>query len=211
MYFQFHHSNVGGICWRIASQLASQGGASNLSGACRFSQPRDKPLEALHLVKLYQTTVTVSAMVASSIHVTHCEHCHITGMCQQLRIHESNHVRFQVDSVAGAILEDSTEIVFVASNSSVNAVDVKDFNWLRSGVPSPNFRIEEEELSVEKVDGVTPLETRKDEDSLQEPANMATTVSEVSVNPAASSVPEQQDETALPVTNKAEDSDDDEL
>jgi uncharacterized protein YfaT (DUF1175 family) len=41
-----------------------------------------------------------------------------------------------VEVTAGAILEDCTGLVFYSE-----AIEVKDFNWLRSGIPSPNFEI----------------------------------------------------------------------
>ena len=121
-------------------------------------------LEALHLVGLAHTTVTLSTRVASSIHMTQCTDCRIYGAtCQQVRIHESTNVRMTVESIlllAGAILEDSKDIVFCVvhphspdsspTSPPMNShhrptthMDVKDFSWLRSGIPSPNFRIED--------------------------------------------------------------------
>ena len=128
-----------------------------------YNKYRDKPLEALHLVELDHTTLTLSTRVASSIHVTHCQDCDIQGpACQQIRIHESTQLRFTLEEstiVAGAaILENSKDIVFVVRshnhlpNSTTNStttttaatrMDVKDFSWLHAGVPSPNFRMEE--------------------------------------------------------------------
>jgi hypothetical protein len=43
---------------------------------------------------------------------------------------------FNAEVTAGAILEDCTGLVFYSE-----AIEVKDFNWLRSGIPSPNFEI----------------------------------------------------------------------
>jgi hypothetical protein len=43
---------------------------------------------------------------------------------------------------AGAILEDSTRLRFYHNADTDGTLDVRDFNWLRSGVPSPNFSIE---------------------------------------------------------------------
>ena len=112
-------------------------------------------LEALHLVGLAHTTVTLSTRVASSIHMTQCTDCRIYGAtCQQVRIHESTNVRMTVESIlllAGAILEDSKDIVFCVvhphspdiGTTTSPLMDVKDFSWLRSGIPSPNFRIED--------------------------------------------------------------------
>jgi hypothetical protein len=92
----------------------------------------------MHLVDTAHVTIVVSQSIASSIHITNCQQCELTARSQQLRIHESTELRFHVQLVAGAILEESKDIVFVGGND----LDVKDFNWLRTGVPSPNFRIE---------------------------------------------------------------------
>ena len=75
--------------------------------------------------------------ISSSIHITGCSECEVHCSSQQLRIHQSCDLVLQVEMLAGAILEDSSRLLFRGSN-----LDVKDFNWLRAGVPSPNFRIE---------------------------------------------------------------------
>jgi hypothetical protein len=54
---------------------------------------------------------------------------------------------------AGAILEECTRIVF----SSSSQLDVKDFDWLRNGVPSPNYTIEQKivlDKAVVKFDAI---------------------------------------------------------
>jgi hypothetical protein len=58
---------------------------------------------------------------------------------------------------AGAILEDCTRVTFYTNtntatdthgnNHTGSALDVRDFNWLRSGVPSPNYSIQQESES----------------------------------------------------------------
>jgi hypothetical protein len=48
---------------------------------------------------------------------------------------------------AGAILEDCTRVTFYTNTTTAAALDVRDFNWLRSGVPSPNFSIQQESES----------------------------------------------------------------
>lgn len=129
------------------------------------SHNSDKPLEALHLVDLTQVVITLAHPVASSIHVTHCQDCQVVPTkCQQLRIHESVRLDFQqVLLGAGAILEASEDILFgVVDDTTV--LDVKDFHWLRTGVPSPNFRIVFAESS--KV-----VEDQKAEESISTPAS----------------------------------------
>jgi hypothetical protein len=89
------------------------------------------------VVQSSKTTIRVTKPVSSAIHVTDCHDCSVHAKAQQLRLHESTDLECHVDLVAGAILEDCTRVVFVSNN-----VDVKDFNWLRTGIPSPNFCIE---------------------------------------------------------------------
>jgi hypothetical protein len=88
------------------------------------------------VVQTTKTTIRVTTPIASAIHVTDCHDCSVHAKSQQLRIHESKDLTFHVELAAGAILEDCTRIMFVSDR-----IDAKDFNWLRAGIPSPNFRI----------------------------------------------------------------------
>jgi Tubulin binding cofactor C len=172
-------------------------------------------------VDLKDTTVTISERVASAIHVTQCNNCHIQGSCQQLRIHESSHVRFKVESVAGAILEDSSDLVFLVETSSSSdtktLMDVKDFNWLHIGVPSPNFRIEEA-LS----DGSKAFEARMPEEALNQPGGLVEAAQQSNLSISATAAPLEPMEESTPIVPNAnvkddrsdngnEDDDDDEL
>lgn len=107
---------------------------------CIYSK---KPLQALHVVQSSKTTIRVTEPVSSSIHVTDCHDCSFHAKSQQLRLHESTNLNCYVDLVAGAILEDCSGLLFVSNN-----IDVKDFNWLRTGIPSPNFRIETPQAEI---------------------------------------------------------------
>jgi Tubulin binding cofactor C len=143
-----------------------------------YNKYRDKPLEALHLVELDHTTLTLSTRVASSIHVTHCQDCDIQGpVCQQIRIHESTHLRFTLGEsmivAGGAILENSKDIVFVVRShnhhdtTATARMDVKDFSWLHAGVPSPNFRMEESTATDDDDGGVgAKMEGRRNHDPI---------------------------------------------
>ena len=109
---------------------------------------RTKPLQALHLVDTNHTTIQVEQHISSAIHVTSCHHVKITATCQQARLHTSSDLTCHFDVVtAGAILEDCVRIIFVTTDNAAAAattttlLEVKDFNWLRTGIPSPNFRI----------------------------------------------------------------------
>ena len=71
---------------------------------------------------------------------------------QQLRLHESSDLQCRVDVSAGAILEECTRITFVTSSPLL--LDVNDFDWLRSGVSSPNYTVEIIEKEVVNVAAV---------------------------------------------------------
>jgi len=79
-------------------------------------------------------------MVYGAIHVTDCHDTLVMSQSQQLRLHESIDLRCHCSVTGGAILEDCSRIVFYRS-----IMDIKDFNWLKREIPSPNFRVEEEE------------------------------------------------------------------
>lgn len=118
--------------------------------------------KSVHLVGISRSTVVVGGAVEGAIHVTSCRHVtlRLLKTCQQLRIHESSDVQVEVAAAAGgggccvtagAILEDCRRILFVverrsgsSSDSQEDAaeLDVKDFNWLKKGVASPNYAIE---------------------------------------------------------------------
>ena len=77
-----------------------------------------------------------------TVHVTDCHQLTLYLESQQLRLHESTDLYCHVKISAGAILEDSTRLRFYHNADTDGTLDVRDFNWLRSGVPSPNFSIE---------------------------------------------------------------------
>ena len=111
---------------------------------CRVSRfDSDRPLTSLHLVSLYDCTLQFVQPLGSALHVTQCHRTKLQApKVQQLRLHESSALECVVNVTAGAILEDCTEIVFRGS------VEVKDFNWLRDGIPSPNYRVVENPVST---------------------------------------------------------------
>ena len=99
--------------------------------------------QALHLVAVSHSTVQVFHPIQGAVHVTDCHDTVIRLQSQQLRLHESTNLQCHVNVSAGAILEDCSSITFYSSNKS--ELDVKDFNWLRNGISSPNYSIELEE------------------------------------------------------------------
>lgn len=96
---------------------------------------RSKKLVTLHIVQTFETEITLEEP-ARAVHITDCQTCSLNAFAQQLRLHKSTNLTCNVEVTAGAILEDCTGLVFYSE-----AIEVKDFNWLRSGIPSPNFEI----------------------------------------------------------------------
>eukprot|EP00980_Cylindrotheca_fusiformis_P027868 scaffold22560_cov135-Cylindrotheca_fusiformis.AAC.79 len=96
---------------------------------------RSKKLVTLHIVDTSDTEIILDDP-ARAIHVTNCHTSSLNAFAQQLRLHKSTDLTCTVEVSAGAIMEDCTRLVFCSE-----MIEVKDFNWLRSGVASPNFEI----------------------------------------------------------------------
>jgi hypothetical protein len=107
-------------------------------------------------VSVSGSIVRVPNKVDGAVHVTACHKTSLWCHSQQLRLHESTHLQCHSTVSAGAILEDCNRIVFFVGGDK-SALDVKDFNWLKRGVPSPNYSIEEEDgNNKEEGDAVLP-------------------------------------------------------
>ena len=76
-----------------------------------------------------------------ALYVTNCTNCTFQhAITQQVRLHESQSLICDCHITAGAILEGCHDIVFY--NDTVDHCDkVRDFFWLKSNIPSPNFCI----------------------------------------------------------------------
>mmetsp|Transcript_467 Transcript_467/g.748 ORF Transcript_467/g.748 Transcript_467/m.748 type:complete len:127 (-) Transcript_467:903-1283(-) len=73
--------------------------------------------------------------------------------CQQLRIHDSDDVKIKIHVISGPIIETCSAIKFYQKDFPPNKSDndenfgpnlywdVKDFNWLKNSVKSPNFEV----------------------------------------------------------------------
>lgn len=113
----------------------------------------------MHISDLSNTEIVIKAgAIAGAMHVTKCYGVNIS--CQsfhQLRIHESSDLRLSIGDAAssgGVILEECTNLTFLiesrhatptssdVASDETQLLEVKDFNWLRNGIPSPNFDIE---------------------------------------------------------------------
>ena len=94
----------------------------------------------------------ISQKVESAIHVSCCGHLELTASCHQLRLHESHHLQCHVKVGSGPILEGCSDILFFASSGTDLVRDTKDFNWLRNGVPSPNYSIVDTRIGLSRTD-----------------------------------------------------------
>ena len=108
----------------------------------------DKSVQALHIVESSHLTICVREPIQSAVHITSCQHVQLTAVAQQLRLHESTDLMCRVQLHASAILEECTRVVFFVEKET--DIDVKDFNWLRTGIPSPNFTIQIQQLKEKR-------------------------------------------------------------
>jgi len=95
--------------------------------------------------------IRVAKSVEGAVHVTACHELELYAACHQLRMHESTILKCHVTVGSGPILEDCSGIVFYAANTEDVVYDAKDFNWLRNGVPSPNFSIIKESMNEKTI------------------------------------------------------------
>ena len=100
-----------------------------------------------------------NSIIHSSIHISNCYGCKIyINQTQQLRIHNSYDLKMYITHsiVAGAILEECQRITFYDHcddnfichdeqkqevKNGHNNLNVRDFEWMRNGIPSPNYEI----------------------------------------------------------------------
>lgn len=98
--------------------------------------------KSLHMVAVNGSCVRVAQAVEGPIHVTQCHTSELHISCQQLRLHDSTDLTVRLPvAPAGIILEDCRHIVFECEDNE-KLLDIKDFGWLRSGIPSPNFSVQ---------------------------------------------------------------------
>lgn len=132
------------------------------------------------------------SMASGTVHVTNCHNLKLVlKESQQLRLHDSTDLTCHVNATIGAILEGCTRIVFaippaVSTTSStlsseqnetqVLLLDAKDFDWLRTGVPSPNFKVIEQDtpsppLDPQQKEEVETIVDVPSPDEMQTPSN----------------------------------------
>ena len=90
----------------------------------------------------------VSHPIRGAIHVTECHDISfLEGIqAQQLRLHLSYNIHcYNIRISAGTILEDCHHVMFYIPSTTTPSefpTNIKDFNWLRNGVASPNFALQ---------------------------------------------------------------------
>jgi hypothetical protein len=161
-------------------------------------------------------TICVREPIQSAVHITSCQHVQLTAVAQQLRLHESTDLTCRVQLHAGAILEECTRVVFFVEKET--DADVKDFNWLRTGIPSPNFTIQTQQPKEERsVPAIASVEIAMDIIPVQQVTLQAEEL-QITSSVAASvetdkieAVVMDSKNGALPVVAVDDDDDDDEL
>lgn len=100
--------------------------------------------------------------VCRSIFITDCFDSTFQLACQQLRIHTTGNTKFYIHVTSKAIIEDCEDLGFSTYTYNYEKInehflnsklardvnnwnDVDDFNWLKLGVPSPNWKVIEDE------------------------------------------------------------------
>ena len=113
-------------------------------------------------IKNLHACILIVGPCSRSILIDQCTQCEFALACQQLRIHTSHECDFYVHITAQPIIEDCQQLRFAPYNveykqknehisqSGLNWTkdywnDVRDFNHLIVGMPSPNWQIIEEE------------------------------------------------------------------
>ena len=149
------------------------------------------------MVNLSHVSIHVTqAMVTGNVHVTNCHHVTLVlKEGQQLRLHDSTDLTCHVNVTICAILEGCTRIVLAippqstpsTSTQSENPLknpenidslikneqdqtvllDAKDFDWLRSGIPSPNFTVVEKGTPSQPSEPSEKAETPTDNPTLE--------------------------------------------
>ena len=94
---------------------------------------------AIHIVNVADSTISLTQMVAGAVHVTACHGLRLELRSHQLRLHESTDVKCYTS--AATIMEDCRRIHFYFPANEPEP-DIKDFSFLKEGVPSPNFVLE---------------------------------------------------------------------
>ena len=134
---------------------------------------RSGKYNSVHIINVHNgSKILIQDTVTGPIHVTNCHDTIIVSASRQLRIHECDNVTFHIDVFSGPIIEDCKKMTFhgdyveqtmIANNKTKKGQrhnkeekqqshhenmfwDVKDFNWLKPKIPSPNFTVIRDEI-----------------------------------------------------------------
>ena len=136
----------------LPSLIPSPLSSSSLSPPFNPSMAR---YQSIHIVGATGCTISVSPAcpVAGPVHATSCRGgTSVSVACRQLRVHDCDGATFDVHVRSGPIIEGCRDVTFrgeyrpdaaeaVAEGEADQNMyhDVKDFNWQRAGMKSPNF------------------------------------------------------------------------
>mmetsp|Transcript_48163 Transcript_48163/g.145497 ORF Transcript_48163/g.145497 Transcript_48163/m.145497 type:complete len:458 (-) Transcript_48163:155-1528(-) len=127
--------------------------------------------QSVHLVDLEASEVSVTRPIAGPAHISLCRNSIFRAACHQFRMHDSTGFTCHIHVGAGPIIEGCKDIIFFGdyyrlfpenectSEASENKFrEVKDFNWLRTMIKSPNFEVREssEKASYEQHESAAP-------------------------------------------------------
>lgn len=141
--------------------------------------------ESMHIIDTKNTTLRIARPIQGPVHVTNCHDTQIQiAFARQLRIHNCTNVSFECHVASGPIIEECTKMKFYQQDylyeeGSENIDnqnlywDVKDFQWLKTLVKSPNFEIfshgfnkRQDILTVEQEGAVMQQDESSDDDEL---------------------------------------------
>lgn len=137
----FHHFSMGSSTFSLSNLFVVDSQDLHIRLLC------DDPSCVVH-----STASTIqSSTCIGAIHVTDCIRVSVEGHgfppVQQLRLHSSAFLSFGgIHITAGAILEGCHNVTFYQNSSDENnntskELQIRDFDWLKPGVPSPNFSV----------------------------------------------------------------------
>jgi Tubulin binding cofactor C len=159
-------------------------------------------------VNVIHTSLDVYHPVVGAIHVTECQE--VTFMdgiqAQQLRLHHSKDIHCYNSHIhAGTILEDCQHVTFhvpSTTNPAEYRNNIKDFNWLRNGIPSPNF-------SIQIFDPTSTTTTTTSTTMLHGTTGTPAVRNDPSIDPPSIELPDPS--THNNILEENDDSDDDEI
>jgi len=109
--------------------------------------------ESIHIIDTKNTTLRITTPTNGPVHVTNCHNTQIhIAFARQLRIHNCTNVSFECHVASGPIIEECKKMKFYQQDylceEGGNRIDdqnlfwdVKDFQWLKTLVKSPNFDV----------------------------------------------------------------------